>query len=123
MAYNNPYGNPAGYPPAAPTNSSTATISLIMGILGLTLLPFLGSIVALFTGYSAKKEIDQSGGVITGGGMATAGIIMGWIGVALGVIGCCVGAFFGLVPCLAAFGITLSEQRFWLPFLSFLPFI
>ncbi len=123
MAYNTPNGTPAGYPPIAPPSSSTAIISLIMGILGLTLLPFLGSIVALFTGYSAKKEVDASGGRIGGGGMATAGIILGWIGVALGVLGCLgVVAAIGFPFCIALiYGIT--GQHNWLPFLWFVPFI
>jgi len=120
MAYSNPYGNPAGYPPPAAPNSSTATISLIMGILGLTLLPFLGSVVALFTGYSARSEINQSGGMIGGGGMATAGIILGWIGIVIGVLTCCgIVLAFGLPFCITLFAIPLSQPQNWLPIFLF----
>ena len=120
MAYNNPYGTPAGYPPPAAANSSSATISLIMGILGLFILPFLGSAVALFTGYSARNEINQSGGVILGGGMATAGIILGWIGIVLWLLGCCGFLVFGLAPCLALFGLSLQQQYNLLPIFLFM---
>ncbi len=121
MAYSNPYGTPAGYPPPAAPSSSTATISLIMGILGLTLLPVLGSIVALFTGYSARNEINQSGGMIGGSGMATAGLILGWIGVVLGALTCCgVVIAFGFPFCMALFIPLISQYQF-IPFI--LPFI
>jgi hypothetical protein len=35
----------------------------------------------------AKGEIQRSGGTLGGDGAATAGIILGWLGVALTVIG------------------------------------
>jgi hypothetical protein len=79
-----------------------AIISLIAGILGITFVPFLGSIAALITGYMAKKEIRESAGAIGGDGLATGGIVLGWIGVALGLLGLCVaGFFFILIPFLA----------------------
>jgi predicted house-cleaning NTP pyrophosphatase (Maf/HAM1 superfamily) len=67
-----------------------ALVSLIAGIVGLTLLPILGSIAAVITGYMARKEIRASAGAITGDGMAMAGLIMGWIGVVLSVVGLCI---------------------------------
>jgi len=82
--------------------------SLIAGILGLTLLPTLGSIIGLILGYVARGQIRGSGGTIGGDGMATAGIVLGWIGVALAVIGICLmvlmwagllGGSFGLTIC------------------------
>lgn len=83
-------------------NSSLAIISLIAGILGLTFFPFLGSIVAIITGMMARKEITQSGGALGGDGLATAGLVMGWIGIGLAALGLCVfGAVFGGTFCLA----------------------
>ena len=80
--------------PALPT-STLALISLIAGILGFTALPLMGGIVALFTGYAARKETRAVPLKFSGDGLATAGIIMGWIQVALTVVGiCCVGAYF-----------------------------
>lgn len=79
-------------PEVQPTTrtSTMALVSLIAGIVGLTLLPILGSIVAVVTGYMARKEIRASAGAITGDGMALAGLIMGWIGVVLSVVGLCI---------------------------------
>jgi hypothetical protein len=72
---NQPY---AQLPPTTRT-STLAIISLIGGITGFTILPFLGAIVAVITGHMAHSEIKKSGGMITGKGMATAGLIMGYI--------------------------------------------
>lgn len=80
--------------PVLPTNT-LALISLIAGILGFTALPILGGIVALFTGYAARKETRAVPSKFSGDGLATAGIIMGWIQVGLAVIGvCCFAAYF-----------------------------
>jgi hypothetical protein len=106
----------SGTPYATP-NSNNAIVSLIAGILGLTLLPTLGSIVALITGYMAKKEIRASGGSVGGEGLATGGIILGWIGVALTVIGICVAGVIFLVPlCLIPIGISIDQFNYlsWL---------
>jgi len=84
-------------------NSTNAIISLITGILGLTLLPGIGSIVAVITGMMAKKEIrtaQAGGGTLGGEGMATAGLILGWLGIALGVIACCVIGLIFLIPAI-----------------------
>ena len=78
--------NTPGYAQTPPPNSNMAMISLIAGILGLTFVPTLGSIVALITGYMARKEINESGGMMGGSGMATAGIVLGIIGL---VLTCC----------------------------------
>ena len=76
-------------------NSTNAVISLVTDILGLTFIPIIGSIIALVTGYMAKKEIAASPDTIGGEGMATTGIILGWVGVAfLCLFGCIFGAIF-----------------------------
>ncbi|HKY54780.1 MAG TPA: DUF4190 domain-containing protein [Anaerolineales bacterium] len=83
--------------PALPT-STLALISLIAGILGFTAVPLLGGIVALFTGYAARKETRTVPPRFSGDGLATAGIIMGWIQVGLTILGiCCVGAYLVFV--------------------------
>jgi hypothetical protein len=82
-------GTTQQYPPAgsayagAPRTNGMAIASLVLGIVWLY---WIGSILALIFGYVAKKEIDRSGGRETGRGLAIAGIVLGWIGVALGVI-------------------------------------
>ncbi len=79
---------PAPMPELLP-NSTLATVSLVAGILGFTFMPVLASIVALITGYSARKETRAVPPRASGDGMATAGIVMGWIQVGLAVVGCC----------------------------------
>ncbi len=59
--------------------SSMAVIALVSGILGWTLLPLIGSIVAIVTGHLARKEIRNSGGALEGDGLALTGLILGWI--------------------------------------------
>ena len=66
-----------------PPSSGKATAALIMGILGLIVCPLVCSVAALVLGYSARGEIDRSGGTLGGRGSAVAGIVLGWIGVAL----------------------------------------
>ena len=72
-----PYPYPYPYPPARSTNGM-AIASMVLGILWLY---WIGSILALIFGYVAKKQIDTSGGRQGGRGMATAGIVLGWVGV------------------------------------------
>ena len=79
------YGQPSPQRP----NNTMAIISLISSILGLTLLPTIGSVIGLITGYMARGQIRESGGREGGEGLAKAGIILGWIGVGLAVLGIC----------------------------------
>lgn len=77
-------------------NSTLAIVALVAGILGVTLFPLLGSIVAVIAGPMAKREINESGGTLGGESLAQIGMILGWIGLALGLCGCCIAiAFFG----------------------------
>lgn len=104
-----PYGSASYTPPS----SSMAIVSLIAGILGLTLFPLLGSIVALITGSMARKEIAASRGALGGEGLAKAGVILGWIGVGLSVIGCCVAAAVFVLPFLLVYlGISQDTGTF-----------
>jgi len=79
---------PAPPPPGmglgtTPKNNSSAVTSLILGILGLVACGFFTGIPAIIIGNNAKREIRESGGMETGEGMATGGIVMGWISVVL----------------------------------------
>src|SRR5512147_969869 len=73
---------------AAPT-STLAIISLVAGILGWTLVPTLGAIVAVITGHMAKNEIRSSGGRLSGDGMATVGLILGYVHLVVAVLAIC----------------------------------
>ena len=75
--------------------STLAMVSLVAGILGFTMLPVIGSIVAILTGYAARKETRAVPALAGGDGLATAGIIMGWIQVGLAIVGiCCFMVYF-----------------------------
>lgn len=82
---------PAPSPPEQPTpstpTSGIAIASLVLGISGLTVFPFLGSILALILGYMARNEIRRRPDEVAGAGLAVAGIVTGWIGVGLTVLG------------------------------------
>jgi len=92
MSYN---AAPPPVYPASPTGgmqqtNTMAIVSLVFGILGLVgVCPGIGAIVALITGYMARSSIRQEPGRYSGEGLATGGIILGWIGVALIVCGLC----------------------------------
>ena len=116
MGYNYNQGG-MGMPPVAPPTSSNATISLIAGIAGLTVLPTIGSIVAIITGNSAKKEIANSGGTIGGEGLAKAGVIMGWIGLILGLIALCVVAIAFIIPLILVWLGLSAEGYYFIPML------
>ena len=94
--------NYEGYPAPLPT-STMATVSMIAGILGFTFLPLIGTIIALITGYMARQETHSVPPKASGDGMATAGIIMGWIQIGLVVVGvCCAIAYFGFFAAFIA---------------------
>jgi hypothetical protein len=63
-----------------------AVAALVFGILGLTALFVVGSVIALVFGYMGKSQIARSNGTETGRGMAITGIVLGWIGVAIGIL-------------------------------------
>ena len=69
-------------------NSTLAVVSLVTGIL--SIIPccnfYIMSIAAIVTGLLAKKEIKEKPDQLSGGGMATAGIVMGAIGFVISVI-------------------------------------
>lgn len=98
-----PGGNPPGYPPPPPPpgvppqygtpappepgpfpGSSKATTSLVTGIIGILCCGLLG-IVALVTGKQATTEAAAAG--YPQPGNAKAGIILGWIGIGLMIVG------------------------------------
>lgn len=66
-----------------------AVISLISGVANFIGVPFFGALAALITGYVAKSEIEKSAGRVEGDRIAKVGIILGWIGIALSILGFC----------------------------------
>lgn len=74
--------------PASPQTSTLAIISLVAGIAGWTVLPLIGSIVAVITGHMAKSEIKEQAGALGGDGLATAGLVLGYLSIGLGLCIC-----------------------------------
>ena len=82
------YPGPAvaySYSPRMHPSRSTATAALWCSILGLVLLPFVGSILGIVLGRSARR---------TGypGARATAGSVLGWTGLIMDVVAVTYGA-------------------------------
>lgn len=89
-AYPAQSANPYGYAP--PTNS-TAVVALVAGIAGITLMPGIGSLVAVITGHIALGQIRARGE--GGRGMALAGLIMGYVSIVGTLIAAAALAGFG----------------------------
>ncbi len=73
--------------PYRETNGS-AIVSVLLGVLWFA---WIGSVLALFFGYRARREIKNSAGRQKGSGLATVGIILGWIGIAILLAGVAAG--------------------------------
>ena len=86
-------------------NSTLSLTSLIMGILGWFVIPIVGAIIAVITGHMAKKEIRESNGALAGDGMATAGLLLGYSNLVLGLCVCLALILFpALLAGIMAFG-------------------
>lgn len=85
----------SGQPPAP---SVLAVVSLISGILGLF---FFGSLIAVICGHIARANIRDSAGTQTGDGMAIAGLILGYFGLAMTLL---FFLFFFVIGALGAAG-------------------
>jgi hypothetical protein len=73
------YYQPVPYTPQ-PTTNGLAVAALVAGIFWIW---WLGSVLAVVFGHVALNQIDKSGGRETGRGMAIAGLVLGYIGVAV----------------------------------------
>lgn len=69
--------------------SAWAIVSLISGILGWLGLFGLGGLVAVITGHLAKGQIRRGMGRVTGNGIASIGLVLGYLNLALSLAGCC----------------------------------
>jgi hypothetical protein len=73
-------------PQFVPQTDDKAVISLVLGILSMVSFSILTGIPAIILGKAARERIRASGGQLAGEGMATAGIVLGWISVGLAVV-------------------------------------
>lgn len=72
--------------PAYRRTSTLAIVSLVAGILGWTLAPWLGSLVAIVTGHMARSEIRRDPQGVEGDGFAVAGLVLGWAMLAVSLL-------------------------------------
>jgi hypothetical protein len=72
--------------PSSTETNALAIVSLIFGVLGWTVLPLIGNLVAIVTGHIARGQVRLSAGAEQGDGLALAGLILGYLGLLLGVI-------------------------------------
>ncbi len=72
---------------APPKISSQAVWSLILGILGIFLfcIPLVLSIPAVICGHKSLSRIKRSAGTLSGDGLAIAGLVTGYLGLAMSV--------------------------------------
>lgn len=78
-----PYAPVPVHGPARPTVAGLAIASLVLGILWIG---WIGSLLAVIFGHVALSQIKRAKGWKTGRGMALAGVILGWIGLATLVV-------------------------------------
>jgi Domain of unknown function (DUF4190) len=71
------------YTTPVPRTSTLAIVSIVTGIASWIIIPFLGAIIAIVTGHMAKSEIRGSAGELTGDGLATVGLVLGYIQIVL----------------------------------------
>lgn len=98
-----PQGGGYAAPAAGPKTNGMAIASLVSSLVCLC---GVGSILGIVFGFMAKKQIRESNGTQTGGGLATAGIILGIVGILAAL------AYVVLVVLLGVFGETSSEFQF-----------
>jgi hypothetical protein len=63
-----------------------AVVSLVFGIAAWCVLPVVGAIVAIVCGHVARGEIRRSQGQQEGDGLAVAGLVLGYVQLAFGVV-------------------------------------
>jgi hypothetical protein len=91
------YGQPTG-----PKTNTLAIISLVASIAGMVIIPILASIAGVICGHISLGQIKKTGE--QGRGMAIAGLVIGYVGIALWIIG---GIIF-----FAVLGAVLSNTDF-----------
>ena len=92
-------------PPVYKPTNALAVISMAFGIASWCILPMLGAIVAIVCGHLARSEIRRASGAMNGDGFAIAGLVLGYLQLALTLLA--IAIFFGLVM----FGISLHAMH------------
>jgi hypothetical protein len=96
--------------PIVSETSGWAIFSLISGILGWLGVFGLGGIIAVIAGHIAKNQIRNSRGRVGGNGLATTGLVLGYLNIGLAVLGACLA--------LLIFGGLISMPIFCAPYMN-----
>ena len=72
--------------PSAPRTPGIAIASLVLGILSFLCFGPLTGIPGIICGHVARKRINASGGTLGGSGIGLAGLILGYVNLALSII-------------------------------------
>jgi Domain of unknown function (DUF4190) len=91
-------GYPVVPPPAYAPRNDLAVWSLVLGLLGVMGCVFFTGIPAVVVGNNARRAV--AAGQANNDGMATAGIVLGWVATGLGVLVVLVLALMVLLPLL-----------------------
>ena len=91
---------------AVPRTSTAAVVSLVFGIVTWVALPLIGAVIAVVTGHVARADIQRApAGSIEGDGMALAGLILGYLQLALWLLAIlAIFLFFGGLAFFSAMG-------------------
>ncbi|HRQ65507.1 MAG TPA: DUF4190 domain-containing protein [Xanthomonadaceae bacterium] len=84
--------------------STSAIVSLVFGVLSWVALPLIGALVAIIAGHMARAEIRRAAGALEGDGMAIAGLLLGYIQLAMIMVALAmIFLVFGGIAALAIF--------------------
>ncbi len=109
------YGGYGYQPQPVPPTSGLAIASLVCGVLGLFACYIFSAIPAVICGHMALKKIRLSQGQMGGAGVALAGVITGYVGIAATVVvlliwGAALAVFLGLTT-VAVTGVTTAASK------------
>lgn len=107
------YGAPAAPPaygaapayaayPQGPKTNTLAIVSLVSSLVGVFVIPIIGQIVGIITGHMSLGQIKRTGE--GGRGLGLAGVIIGWVSLALWILG--IIAFIAFVVAVGSAGMT-----------------
>jgi hypothetical protein len=81
----------------APSTNSFAIVSLVLSICGVVMLGLVGSILGVTFGHIAQSQIKRATVPEKGSGLATAGLIIGYIGIGWNIFLIVLYIFFVLI--------------------------
>jgi hypothetical protein len=70
-----------------PQTSGFAIASLVCSLASWIIIPFIGAVIGVIMGHMARGEIRRSYGQKNGDGLARAGLVIGYIHIALCIVG------------------------------------